>query len=371
MTVYLDNAATTPLRPQVKTAIENALENYGNPSSVHQVGQQARHMVDDARRKVAGLVNVRPEQVVFTSGGTESNNTAIFGVMAENPKKRLITTRLEHFCVLNSAAALARRGWSVTYLTTDKNGQIDLNELEAELKKGDVALVSLMHASNETGILHPIEKIAELSHAHGALFHTDAVQTVGHMEVDFAQTGADILTLAFHKFGGPKGVGAMILNGKIDMDAYMFGGGQERKRRSGTENVLGIVGAGIAAEVAKDNLYNDAFTGKEMRDELEKGLKAFSNEIEIVGENAERAPHITQFVTPGVNAADAVIAMDMAGVAVSQGSACSSGKPEPSRVLKDMGYGELAKCGLRVSFGWANQPQDVDAFLSAFKNFYK
>lgn len=366
MSIYLDNAATTPLKNEVKAAVNQALEVYGNPSSVYQTGQAARFMVDEARRQVAALVNVRPEQVVFTASGTEAANMALRGVMATQPEAQLLTSLNEHDCVLNTAKAL-QQNHKVCFVGVNSDGQIDLAEIESELKKGDVALVSLMLVNNETGVIHPIAQVAELCHRYGALCHTDAVQAPGHLPLNFESLGVDMLSISAHKFGGPKGVGALIVAGKPNMAALITGGAQERNRRAGTENTLGIAGMGVAAEVAlreQDKAYKHCRT---LQQQLEKGLKALANDIRIVAENVERAPHITQFITPGLNAEDAIIALDLKGVCVSQGSACSSGRQEPSHVLLAQGFNKSeASSGLRISTAYYNTKTEIDAFLQAF-----
>ena len=370
--VYLDNSATTPLRPEAKEAMTAAMDVVGNPSSVHQFGQEAKFLLDDARRKVAALVNVRPEQIMFTAGGTEANVTALQGVMKAREGKRLITSPTEHDSIVNTAKAMKEDGVDVYWLRVDEDGIIDLSHLESELEKGDVSLVSIMHANNETGAEQPVQVIAQLCHQYGAYYHCDAVQTVGLLKVDFAAMGIDLLTISAHKFGGPQGTGALVIGGNVEMEAIITGGAQERNRRAGTENMLGIVGMGAAAAAAVAELGEKASWIQAQREELEGELKRLANDIEIVSEGAERAPHITQFITPGLDGADAVIALDLEGVAISQGSACSSGRVEPSHVLMAQGYeDDEANSGLRVSWGWANKSEDRQKFMEAFKTVYK
>lgn len=356
--IYLDNAATTPLCPAAKTALKNVLEVYGNPSSIHQLGQNARFEVEEARRRVAKSVNVRPEQIVFTSGGTEANVMAIAGCAA---KGRVVCSAVEHPSVLRTVQAA-----NGVVLPVDKNGIIDLDALQKELEKGGVSLVCAMMVNNETGVIQPIEKIVALCQSHAVPCHTDAVQAWGHQKVDFTALGVEMLSLSAHKVGGPKGAGALVLKNEVDINALLTGGGQERNRRAGTENMPGIVGMGAAAATLAED-YTPLNT---LKTQLEDGLKKMEIGIKIVGEDAPRAPHICQFITPNLNGPDAVIALDLAGFAVSQGSACSSGRVEASHVLLAQGLGKNAGSGLRVSFGVQNTAQDVSAFLEAFAGIY-
>jgi cysteine desulfurase len=366
MTSYLDHNATSPLKGPVHAAFVAALGLYGNPSSTHGPGRDSRMALDGARRQVAGLVACRPEQVVFTSGGTEANNLALRGVMSLHRGERLLVSVVEHSCVLNTARALAaQQGVPVTPLAVDAAGRIDLPALEAELAKGNVGLVSVMHANNETGVVNPVAEVAALCRRFGVPYHVDAVQSGGKLPLNFPQLGASLLTLSFHKMGGPKGVGALVVDPKIDMNALFTGGGQERNRRAGTENLPGIVAAGVAAELSAD--LSDLPRQAALRQRLEKGLKTLANDLTIVGETAERLPNTCNFITPGLDSETAVMALDIDGVAVSSGAACSSGRVEPSHVLMALGYSRaMATCGLRVSFGWSSTDTDVDNFLTAY-----
>jgi cysteine desulfurase len=368
---YLDYAATAPLRTCARQALIDALDHYGNPSSVHQIGQEARFLLDTARRQVANFVNVRPEQVVFTSSGTEANNLALRGVMAEHSGKRLLTTTIEHHCVLNTSKTLEEESVEVSFLKLNEVGQICLEELEKELKKGGVALVSVQHANNETGVINDIPVISQLCHEHGALIHTDAVQTAGHLPLDFVELGVDLLTMASHKMGGPKGAAALIMRGKIDMQATTTGGAQERKRRAGTENVPALVGFGAALEEIAQSFDAENEQIAKLQEILEKSLEKIGLPVEIVAKSANRVPHITQIVCPGMNAENALIAFDLEGFAISQGAACSSGRTEPSHVLLALGFSEEdAACGLRISYGFNTTEAEIENFVEAFEKIY-
>lgn len=356
--VYLDWAATAPLRDSAKAAVLTALERFGNPSSIHREGQDARLMMDESRRKVADSLGVRAERVVLTSGGTEANNLALKGVMARR-KGRLLVSSIEHDCVRNCAAVLG--GGAVA---ASRHGVVGLPALRGELAKGDVALVSVMQANNEHGVMQPVKEIAALAHEFGALFHTDAIQTVGHVPVDVDGIGADLLSLSAHKFGGPKGAGALVVKSEIAMDALVTGGAQERNRRAGTENVAGMVGMAAALEEAMGGLESEAVRLRGLQDVLLAELAGLP--VEVVGEG-DKVPHVLQVVVPGWKGEDLVIAMDLKGVAVSQGSACSSGRIEASHVLEAMGYGVLAGSALRFSWGFATTEDDIRTGAQALR----
>ena len=369
MSVYLDNNATTPLKESVKKAIMDGLDAYGNPSSAHQHGQKARMMLDEARRQVAQMFGVRAEQVVFTGSGSEANNLALRGYFAKNPHKTLVISAVEHSCVHQTALALHEDfGVDVHILPVDKNGIVDLADLELTLQKKDVGLVSVMHANNETGVIQPIENIASCLQGKNIVFHVDAVQTAGKIPTTLSGIGADIATLSFHKIGGPKGVGAVILSPEVELSAHVTGGSQERNRRAGTENMLGIIGAGLCA--AENASSIDAMQHKiaPLRNLMEAELKKLSNELVIIGEDAARVPNTSSIVLPGVEGETAVMMLDIAGYAVSTGSACSSGRVEPSRIILAMGYGtEEALRVIRVSLGWKTTKEDVLGFVAAIK----
>jgi cysteine desulfurase len=355
---YLDNAATTPVRPAAKAAMVAALDVFGNPSSVHHEGQQARVIVDGARKAVGDLLGVRSERVVFTSGGTEANNLALRALAGQG---RLLCSAVEHDCVLNTVRAL--KGDT---LPVDAQGRVALPALEAALRTGQVAVVSVMWVNNETGVIQPVEDVVRLAHENGVLVHVDAVQAVGHVPVDVDALGADLVSLSAHKFGGPKGVGALVVRPEVQsrMTAQLTGGAQERNRRAGTENVVGL--AGLKATVEAMDVQAEARHMGMLLSQLSAGLAGLP--VRLVAPTAAKAPHILQLLTPGRKGEDMVIGLDLKGIAASQGSACSSGRVQSSHVLQAMGHSvEEAGQGLRLSLGWASTQNDVDAALSALR----
>lgn len=358
---YLDHNATSVLRPEAKAAMAEALDAGGNPSSVHAEGRAARRRVDLAREQVATLVGARPDMVIFTSGGTEANNMALHGTAAE----RLIVSASEHPAVLDGAAAT---GLPVDHVPVDGNGVVDLEAL-ADLLKADErkALISVMTANNETGVLQPVQEIVQLAQTFGALVHTDAVQAAGKITVSFPLMGVDLLTLSAHKLGGPQGVGALIVRDGLELKPMMWGGGQELRRRGGTENVSGIVGFGAAADAAQTAIAKSESEIKALRDDLQAKLLESDPAIHIFSGEAERLPNTLCFAHPKMPAETLLIGFDLEGVAVSSGSACSSGKVEKSPVLAAMGVdGALAAGAIRVSFGWNSNVEDVEQFARAW-----
>ena len=357
---YLDYNATAPVRPEVVEAVRRRQELGGNPSSVHALGRDARRAVEDARERVAALVKARPDQVVFTSGGTESNNLALAGVGA----RRLAVSAVEHGSVL--APALIGDPDAVI-LPVDGSGRVEPVSIAAAAAGcGDELLVSVMLANNETGVLNPVRDIADAVHAMGAKLHCDAIQAAGKIAVDIADLGVDLMSLSAHKIGGPQGVGALIVGDGAELAARLVGGGQERGLRGGTENVPGIVGFGVAAEIAAGSLAAFAELAS-WRDDLERRLACAEPGIVVAGAAAPRLPNTSCFTMPGVAAETQVMALDLAGIAVSAGAACSSGKVARSHVLEAMGLDdEVAGSAIRVSFGWATERDELDLFLEAW-----
>jgi cysteine desulfurase len=365
---YLDWNATARLRPEAREAMIASLDAVGNPSSVHAEGRAARHMIDEARRRVAALVGAEPANVVFTSGGTEANATAL------SPKDAadvLLVSAIEHPSVLAGGRFPAER---VIQMPVGPDGVVDLATLERQLAaaggEGRRVLVSLMHANNETGVVQPVAAAAAIVHAVGGLLHVDAVQTAGRIACDINALGADLLAVSGHKLGGPKGVGALVR--RSDAIAWpgplIRGGGQERGTRAGTENVAAIAGFGAAAAVAARELAAEGRRLTALRDRLEAGLKADFPPTVIFGAAADRLPNTTLFALPVVKAETAVIGLDLAGVAVSSGAACSSGKVAPSHVLAAMGVpGALARGAVRISLGYSTQEADIERFLAAWR----
>ncbi|HZD28058.1 MAG TPA: cysteine desulfurase family protein [Xanthobacteraceae bacterium] len=361
--IYLDWNATAPPRSEARAAALAALEANGNPSSVHREGRAARRLVEQAREQVAALVGAEPRNVVFTSGGTEANMLALVPMAA---RERLLTSAIEHPSVLAGGRFPAG---NVERLPVTGDGQIDLAALERRMAAlGGRALVSIMAANNETGVVQPISQAACLVHSAGGLLHVDAVQAAGRIACDISAMGADLVTLSAHKIGGPKGVGALIARTGLDaMNPLITGGGQERGVRAGTENVAGIAGFGAAAAGARASLAADAARMAALRERLETGLKAATPEVLVFGVEAERLPNTTLFAGPGMKAETAVIAFDLEGVAVSAGAACSSGKIQPSHVLAAMGVPpQLARAAVRVSLGPTTMESDVDRFIAAW-----
>jgi cysteine desulfurase len=346
---YLDHNATSPLRPAAKAAMMAAMEVSGNASSVHREGRAARRQLDDAREAVARAVGAIAPMVVFTSGGSEANNMALKGA----PVDRLIISAIEHPSVVAAAKAT---GKTVEYVPVTADGAVDLDML-AKLMPGPKALVSVMLANNETGVIQPIREIAAVAHAHGAVIHIDAVQALGKIPVNFGLLGVDLMTLSAHKLGGPQGVGALIIRDGLAIRPLIEGGGQELRRRAGTENL--VAAAGFAA-VASDKVHDI----RTLRDRLEASLKGAT----IFGAAAERLPNTTCFAHPGMSAETLLMAFDLEGIAVSSGSACSSGKVARSHVIAAMAVGdELAKAAIRVSLGWNTTPDDIEHFIATWQ----
>ncbi len=365
MAVYLDFNATTPIDPRVVEAMLPYLSGpAGNPSSVHRFGRAARAAVDEARAEVAALVGALPEQVIFTSGGTEANNLAIRGVAAGMAAVAIAVGSVEHASVLAPAARLARRGGSVVQIPADREGRILPEAVRGTLGAG-TRLVSVMWANNETGVIQPVAAIAELVRESGAWMHTDAVQAAGKIPVDFAAGGAHLMTLSAHKIYGPKGVGALVADRAVDLIPILEGGGQERGLRGGTENVAGIVGFGAAADLARRELEEHRARLQDLRDALERVLAA-QPDVVVFGAGAERLPNTVQFALSGIAGETLLLELDRYGVAVSSGSACHSERAEPSHVLGAMGVPrELAYGAIRVSFGHESTAADLDALLRA------
>ena len=362
--VYLDYNATTPVRPEAAAAVADALALTGNASSVHRFGRLARRKLEDAREAVAALVGAPAERVVFTSGGTEANNLALTGT----GRTRRLVSAGEHDSVLNAAAGVEG---GAERIPLRRDGVVDLDALEARLGEDPrPALVSVMLANNETGVIQPVARAAETAHGRGALVHCDAVQGAGKIPVDMAALGVDLLSLSAHKLGGPQGVGALIVAEGLELAPLMRGGGQERRHRAGTENLPGIAGFGAAAECALAGLERMAGLA-ELRDRLERRLRARAPEIKIYGAGAPRLPNTSFFVVPGLAAETQVIALSLAGIAVSAGAACSSGKVAPSHVLGAMGASEAeAGSAIRVSLGWDSGAAGIERFLEAWSALY-
>lgn len=357
---YLDWNANAPMRPEAIAAMAASLEWCGNPSSVHWFGRRARQAINAAREQVAALVSAKPEEVVFTSGGTEANVLALDGF----PDRRRIISAIEHDSVLAAAPEAPR-------IRVTGDGIADLASLRALLAvEARPALVSLMFANNETGALQPIVEAARLAHEREALLHCDAVQGPGKVPVDFHGLGVDLMTISGHKIGGPMGIGALILRDELPLQPLVKGGGQERGRRGGTENLPGIVGFGAAAALAKSELDRTEKIAK-LRTLAERRLLELAPDAVIFATAAPRLPNTIKVAMPGVAAATQVIALDLAGVAVSAGAACSAGKVTRSHVLDAMGVAPaLADCAIRISLGWSTSEAEIDALVDAWGALY-
>ncbi len=367
---YLDYNATAPLRPEVREGMIAALDTHGNPSSVHAEGREARALVEAARAKVAKLAGAKPETVIFTSGGSEANALALAAQTGE--AWHCYISAVEHSSVLAGGRFYRE---STTRIPVSGDGVIDLGVLEKELNKHHLGgwrpFVSLMAANNETGAIQPIAAAAEIVHGAGGILHTDAVQVAGRLPLDFTALGADMMTLSAHKIGGPKGVGALVLREGVPVEPLIKGGGQERRRRAGTENVAGIVGFGVAAELAGAEV-DRASEPAALRDELEKRALGVEPDTVVVSGRVARLPNTSCLAVSGTKAETLVIGLDLAGVAVSAGSACSSGKVEASHVLSAMGLSqELAQGAIRVSLGFGTVSADIERFISAWSELIK
>jgi cysteine desulfurase len=365
--VYFDYNATTPLATEVIEAVARASrETFGNASSVHHFGQQAKAALDDARSELATLIHGDPSEIVFTSGGTEADNMAIRGAaeaIEPTGRRHLIASAIEHEAVLNTLKALARRGWRTTLLPLDDSGIVAPDRLREALAD-DTALVSIMHANNEIGTIQPVAELAQLAHARGALLHTDAVQSVGKIPVDVRALGADLLSLSAHKFNGPKGAGALWIKRGTRMLPIVTGGKHERNRRAGTENVPGIAGLGVAARLAGGKLGAEATRVAALRDRLEEGILRGVPGTAVNGARASRVPNTSNISFDRVEAESLLIALDLEGIAVSTGSACSSGTLEPSHVLRAMGLStHRTQNSLRFSLGLFSTEAEVDRVI--------
>jgi cysteine desulfurase len=358
---YLDWNATTPLRPEAAAAMSAMLARCGNPSSVHRWGRVARQGVEHARSAVGALLHAPAEGVVFVSGGTEANHLALLG----SGRDRILVSAVEHDSVLCAVPEAER-------IPVDHDGVVMLDTLDRLLSDDPrPALVSVMFANNETGAVQPVAAVSTIARAHGALFHCDAVQVAGKISLDAGAIGADLVTLSAHKLGGPLGIGALVVTGELQLTPLLRGGGQERGRRAGTENLMGIAGFATAAVAAAEEIavYDSV---RELRDALEAGVLAVAPEAVVLAAGAPRLPNTAAIAMPGVSAETQVIALDLDGVMVSAGAACSSGKVGPSHVLKAMGVGpDLVGSTIRVSLGWSSSEADVAHFLRAWTALYR
>jgi len=363
--IYLDNNATTAIDPQVLDAMLPYLrEQYGNPSSAYSFGKKVARAIDQAREQVASLVHCDPAEIVFTSCGTESDNSAIqSALLIDRDRKHIVTSKVEHSAILKQAETLARRGYEISWLDVNEHGLLDLTALEQAIRP-DTAIVSLMWANNETGVLFPIEEIAAICQRKQTIFHTDAVQAVGKVPIDLGSGAIQFLSLSGHKLHAPKGVGVLYVNRRARFNPFLIGGSQEEKRRGGTHNTASIVGLGKAAELAAEHLAEENTRVKNLRDRFEQGVMARISGIQINGDPDRRLPNTANLAIEGADSEALLMLLDQKGVCCSAGSACTAGALEPSHVLRAMGFStERARASLRFSFGRFNTEQEVSSAI--------
>ncbi len=372
--VYLDHSATTPVRPEVvQVMTEYLTERWGNPSSIHSFGREAKKGMEEAREKVAALIGALPEEIVFTSGGTEADNMAILGTAYSLQKKgnHIITSSMEHHAVLDACHYLEKNGFRVTYLPVDADGLVRVEDVEAAISD-DTILITVMHVNNEVGTIQPIKEIGEVARRKGIIFHTDGVQSAGKIPVDVKDLDCDMMTLSAHKIYGPKGVGALYIRKGVRLAPIGYGGGQERKRRPGTENMPGIVGFGKAAELAGLELEREMHRLTRLRDRLIDGLLTRIDHIQVNGHRHRRIPGNVNVSIRFVEGESILLSLDMQGIAASSGSACTSGSLDPSHVLLAMGLShEVAHGSLRMTLGRANTEEDIDYVLEVLPAIVK
>ncbi|KKB72621.1 MULTISPECIES: cysteine desulfurase family protein [Bacillus] len=361
--IYLDHAATSPTDPRVvEKMLPYFTENFGNPSSIHSFGREGRKWIDDARAMIAGEIGARENEIVFTSGGTEADNMAILGSAQANKDKgkHIITTKIEHHAVLHTCNRLEEMGFDVTYLDVDKSGRVSARQVEDALRD-DTILVTVMYGNNEVGTLQPIDEIGALVKDHQALFHTDAVQAFGFLPIDVKGSHIDMMSVSGHKLNGPKGTGFLYVNEKAKLTQIVFGGEQERKRRAGTENVPGIVGLSEAVILTKQEREEKTALYRRFKNIITKTLEREGVRFEVNGSLEDSLPHILNLYFPGVSVEALLVNLDMAGIAVSSGSACTAGSVLPSHVLSAM-FGEHADqltSSIRISFGFGNTEEQI------------
>jgi len=368
MKIYMDNAATTPVANEVLKAMEPYFsKEFGNPNSLYDLGQKARDAVEESRKIVANMINAKPEEIIFTSGGTESDNLAIKGLaLANESKKHIITTKIEHHAVLETCKWLEKNGYEITYLDIDGYGLVNPEDVEMAIRK-DTLLVSVMHANNEIGTIEPIKEIGTICRKKGVYFHTDAVQTIGKVPIDVKEMNIDLLSASSHKIYGPKGVGFLYVRNGIKIEPLIHGGGQENKMRSGTENVAGIIGFGAAIKLAKKNMRTESKTETKLRDYLIKEVMKIPKSY-LNGHKTKRLPFNAHFWFSGVEGEAIVMLLDKYGIAASTGSACSSGSLEPSHVLTSIGLNEEQAHGsLRLTIGRQTTFKEIRYTVKALK----
>lgn len=361
--IYMDNAATTPTKKEVvDEMIPYMTENYGNPSSVYSLASKSKLAIEEAREKIARELNADPREIFFTGGGTESDNWAIKGIAQKNKKKgkHIITSKIEHHAVLHTVEALEKEGYDVTYVDVDEDGLVDLEQLEKSIRE-DTILITIMYANNEVGTIQPIKEIGEIAKKYDVIFHTDAVQALGHIKIDVKKENIDLLSMSAHKIYGPKGVGALYIKKGIRIDSLIEGGAQENRKRAGTENVAGIVGMGKAVELAYENMEEKNKKLIYLRDKLIKGIEDNIDYVKVNGHRIKRLPGNVNVSFEFIEGESLLLSLDMVGIAASSGSACTSGALDPSHVLMAMGVShEIAHGSLRLSLGDFTTEEDVD-----------
>ena len=370
--IYLDNAASTPIHDVVLNSMLPYLkEQFGNPSSIHRYGRLAHKAIEKARKQVAELINAEPSEIYFTSGGTESNNTALSGIALSKPNSRLITSSIEHDAILEPCKKLEKSGFDVVYLPVDKFGTIDLNILRNSITE-KTSLVSIMFGNNEVGTIQPIDEIGKICHERNIPFHTDAVQAVGKIPIDVKKSKIDMLSISSHKINGPKGIGALFIRNGLIIDPVILGGGQEKGLRSGTESVASIVGFGQACEISKLNLDDNIAFLKNLRNHLNERILKEIQHVTLNGHPENRLPNNAHFTFLGVNGEDLIIKLDENGIAASTGSACSIHTQKASHVLQSMGFShEQISGSLRLTVGLYNTIDEIDETITVLHKVIK
>ncbi len=370
--IYLDNAASTQIHPVViEEMIPFLKEQYGNPSSIHSLGRLSHKAIQNARKKIADLIHCQPEEILLTSGGTESNNTALLGIANSNSKKHIITSSIEHDAILEPCKKLEKEGSEITYVPVDSDGLLNSEKIRESISK-DTCLVTIMFANNEVGTIQPIKEISKICKENKVIFHTDAIQAVGKVDINVKELDLDLLSLSSHKINGPKGVGALYIKKGIQIDPFILGGGQENGLRSGTENVASIVGFGKACQLAKENMESNVSNFTSLRDSLVSKIMEQISHVTFNGHKEKRIPNNAHFTFLGVNGEDLIIKLDENGIAASTGSACSVRVQKASHVLKAMGFDHEQITGsLRLTVGISNSESEVEKTVEILKKVVK
>ena len=370
--IYLDNAASTQIHPEViEEMIPFLKEQYGNPSSIHSLGRLSHRAIQNARKKIADLIHCQPEEILLTSGGTESNNTTLFGIANSNSKKHIITSSIEHEAILEPCKKLEKEGSEITYVPVDSDGLVNPEKIRESISK-DTCLVTIMFANNEVGTIQPIKEISKICKENKVIFHTDAIQAVGKVNINVKELDLDLLSLSSHKINGPKGVGALYIKKGIQIDPFILGGGQENGLRSGTENVASIVGFGKACQLAKENMESNVSNFTSLRDSLVSKIMKQISHVTYNGHKEKRIPNNAHFTFLGVNGEDLIIKLDENGIAASTGSACSVRVQKASHVLKAMGFDHEQITGsLRLTVGISNNESEIERTVEILKKVVK